>query len=67
MKQFEKVEDSEVEKFCKNVIKNNAKAVEDYKNGEEKALNFLIGQVMKESKRKADFNTAKSILLKLLK
>jgi len=67
MKQFETVSGGEVEKICQQVIKKNTRAVEDYKKGEEKALNFLIGQVMKESKRKADFNTSKTILLKLLK
>jgi len=43
----------ELEKFCKEAIKENPKAVEDYKKGEEKALNFIIGQVMRKSKGKA--------------
>lgn len=36
------------------VIKNNSKVVEDYKNGKEKAFGFLIGQVMKATKGQAN-------------
>ncbi|NLZ93594.1 MAG: Asp-tRNA(Asn)/Glu-tRNA(Gln) amidotransferase subunit GatB [Firmicutes bacterium] len=36
------------------VIANNPKSVEDYKNGKEKAIGFLVGQVMKLSKGKAN-------------
>jgi len=49
------------------VINENEKAVSDYKNGEAKAINFLIGQVMKLSNKRADFNTARITLEKLLK
>ncbi len=36
------------------VIKENPKVVEDYKKGKEKALGYLVGQVMKETKGKAN-------------
>lgn len=35
-------------------INDNPKALEDYRNGEGKALNFLVGQVMKKTRGKAD-------------
>jgi aspartyl-tRNA(Asn)/glutamyl-tRNA(Gln) amidotransferase subunit B len=57
----------EIEKLAEKVIKENKKAVEDYKNGEEKAINFLIGQLMRLSNKRADFSTSKNILEKLLK
>ncbi|MEK6893682.1 MAG: Asp-tRNA(Asn)/Glu-tRNA(Gln) amidotransferase subunit GatB [Nanoarchaeota archaeon] len=57
----------ELEKIAKEVIKNNSKASEDYKKGEEKALNFLIGEIMKATQKRADFKVAKEILQKLLK
>lgn len=57
----------EIESLAKQVIKENKKAVEDYKKGEEKSINFLIGQVMKVSNKRADFKHAKEILEKLLK
>ena len=38
----------------KDVIKNNEKVVIDYKNGKQNAIMFLVGQVMKKIKGKAD-------------
>ena len=68
LKEFETISDKgEIEEICKKVIKQNEKAVNDYKLGEAKALNFLIGEVMKASKRKADFQTSKKALEKFLK
>jgi len=58
---------SDVEKLAKQVIKENPKAVDDFKSGEKNSLNFLIGQVMRLSDRRADFKVAKQILEKLLK
>ena len=66
-KDLGKVADSEVTKFAKQTIKENEKAVEDYKSGKKETINFLIGQVMKLSNRRADFNTAKKELETLLK
>lgn len=43
------------------------KAQEDYKNGEEKVLGFLIGQIMKESKGKANPTVVQQILKTKLK
>jgi len=56
----------ELEESIKKVINSNTKAVEDYKKGEEKALNFLIGEVMKATQKRADFKVAKDLLVKLL-
>ena len=36
------------------VIASNPQSVEDYKNGKEKAIGFLVGQTMKAMKGKAD-------------
>ena len=57
----------EIEKIAKKVIKENSKAIEDYKSGKKESLNFLIGQIMGHSKKRADFKTAKELLEKLLK
>jgi len=35
-------------------IKENQKALEDYRAGKAGALNFLVGQVMKKTRGKAD-------------
>lgn len=68
LKEFETISDTkEIEKICEQVIKNNPRAVQDYKEGQKEAFNYLVGEVMKASKRKADFKTAKMMLEKKLK
>jgi aspartyl-tRNA(Asn)/glutamyl-tRNA(Gln) amidotransferase subunit B len=52
----------ELEEIADKVIKQNKKAVDDYKSGQKQSINFLIGQMMKLSDRRADFKTAKDIL-----
>ena len=58
---------SELEKYCKEAIKENPKAIEDYKKGEAKALNFIVGAVMKKTKGKATPKEVNEIILKLIK
>ncbi len=48
------------------VIKENAKSVQDYKNGKEKAIGFLVGQTMKAMKGKADPGAVKEMLKGML-
>ena len=57
----------ELEEKIDQVINNNQKAVNDYKNGKENALMFLTGQVMKEMKGEADANIVKKKLQERLK
>jgi len=59
--------EEEIEKIAKKVILKNKKAVEDFKKGKENALQFLIGQMMRETKGKADPRIAKKILTKILR
>jgi len=61
------INEKELEKVIDEVIKSNEKSVKDYKSGEQKALNFLIGQVMQATNKRADFQTIKKILEKKLK
>ena len=58
--------EKEIDKIISSVIKNNSKAVEDYKSGKPEALNFLLGQVMRLSQKRIDSNTAREILKKKL-
>lgn len=64
--EFSKISEDEIKKIVLEVVKNNPKAVEDYKSGEINALNFLVGQVMKLSNRRADFKIATEFLKKEL-
>ena len=47
-------------------IKENPKSVEDYHNGKEKAIGFLVGQTMKLMKGKANPGMVNQILRELL-
>ena len=67
LNKFQKINNEELEKICREVVKENKKAVDDYKSGEEKALSFLIGKVMEKSQRRADFKLTKLILEKLIR
>jgi len=58
--------ESELEKIVQEVIKNNPKPVEEYKNGKETAITFLVGQVMKASKGRANPGLATELLKKKL-
>ncbi|NLI57107.1 MAG: Asp-tRNA(Asn)/Glu-tRNA(Gln) amidotransferase subunit GatB [Clostridium sp.] len=56
----------EILNIVSEVLKKNVKSVEDYKNGKRKAFGFLVGQVMKETKGKADPKIVNEILKKEL-
>jgi len=60
-------DESELGEFVRKVIEANKKAKEDYKKGKESALKFLIGQVMRETKGKADPKVVEKLLLEKLK
>ena len=48
------------------VIKDNPQSVDDYHNGKEKAIGFLVGQTMKAMKGKANPGMVNQILKELL-
>ncbi len=58
---------SEIETYCKEAIKENPKAVDDYKVGKSEALNFLLGQVMGKSHGKAEPKEVIKLLRKNIK
>ncbi len=48
------------------IIAENPQSVEDYRNGKEKAIGFLVGQTMKEMRGKADPSMINQLLKELL-
>ena len=56
----------ELEKIIKGIVDKNPKAVEDYKAGKQNSLQFLAGQVMKETRGTAKPETVQEILKKIL-
>jgi aspartyl-tRNA(Asn)/glutamyl-tRNA(Gln) amidotransferase subunit B len=59
-------DEGEIIKIVDQVLTDNAKAAEDVKNGEMKAIGFLVGQVMKASKGKANPALAQQLIKKQL-
>lgn len=62
----EKMDDLSLDILMDQVLKDNQKSVADYKNGRERALGYLVGQVMKCSKGRCDPKVVHDILLKKL-
>lgn len=58
--------EDELREIALKVIEDNPKSVEDYKNGKDKAIGFLVGQIMKATKGKANPQLANKILLEEL-
>jgi len=55
--------EDEIGFIIKKVIEENRQSVNDYRQGREKALNFLVGQVMRQTKGRAQ----PDLVLRLLK
>jgi len=56
----------ELEKIIKNVLEKNQKAIKDYQSGNKNALQFLAGQIMKETRGTADPKKVREILDKII-
>lgn len=53
--------------IVEQIVAKNPQSVEDYRAGKEKAIGFLVGQVMKETKGKANPGLVNELLLSVLK
>ncbi len=56
--------DDELDNYVNDVLSENKTMVTEYKLGKEKALNALVGQVMKKSKGRADAKLVKEKIIK---
>lgn len=63
---FQQSDEGAVQQIVDKVIADNTQVAEDYKNGKDTALKFLVGQVMKESKGSANPQVAQELLKKTL-
>lgn len=57
----------EISEIVDKVLKENPEAVNDFKEGKSKAIGFLVGQVMRSSKGKANPNIVNKLLKEKLK
>jgi aspartyl-tRNA(Asn)/glutamyl-tRNA(Gln) amidotransferase subunit B len=58
---------AEIEKAIENAMAANPKQVEDYRKGKEKIFGFFVGEVMKQTKGKANPKLVNELLRKKLK
>ncbi len=59
-------DETEVAKIVATVLADNPQAAKDIKNGETKAIGFLVGQIMKASQGKANPGLAQQLIKKQL-
>lgn len=60
------VDDGELTDVCRKAVEENPAAVQDFKNGKEKAIFALYGYVKKATQGKADIKKADEIIRKLI-
>ena len=60
-------DDNLIDSLVDEVVSENEKAIEDYHNGRTKMLDYLVGQVMKKSKGKANPVQAKEKMMEKIK
>lgn len=64
---LQKSDEGELKKIVKKIISENKKVADDYKNGKEASLQFLIGQGMRETKGSANPEILKKLFINFLK
>jgi len=64
--EIKNIDESAIENLCKQVIDENIHVVDEYRQGKSASLNYLIGQVMRLSERRADYRTTTEIMKRLI-
>ena len=59
--------ENEILILIENILNNNKEKVDEYNSGKEKLFGFFVGQVMKESKGKANPKIVNELLIKKLR
>ncbi|NMA30293.1 MAG: Asp-tRNA(Asn)/Glu-tRNA(Gln) amidotransferase subunit GatB [Candidatus Methanofastidiosa archaeon] len=58
---------SELEEIVGKVLDDNPQSIEDFKNGKDRAIGFLVGQIMKRTKGKANPQLVNALLTEKIK
>ena len=58
--------ESDLKSLIENIVSLNPESVKDYKEGKDRAIKYLMGQVTKETKGKADAALANKLLVEVL-
>lgn len=59
-------DEGQLKALVEQVVAENPQSVEDYRNGKKKALGFLVGQIMKETKGRANPQLVNQLLKEVL-
>ena len=59
-------DDARIRAICSKIIGDHPEEVSEFQNGKESLIGWFVGQVMRESRGKADAKMAKDILADLL-
>ena len=60
-------DESQLVEMVENILDENPKSIEDFKNGKDRAIGFLVGQIMKASRGKANPQKVNEILMEKIK
>ena len=66
-KKLLKIESNEIDTSVKKAIEENKKAINDYKDGKNEALNFIVGVVMKKTRGRADPRKTREMIIQQIK
>ena len=61
------ISDDDLKIIIDKILKINPKAVSDYKSGKTNVINFLVGMVMKEAKKKIEFGRLQKLIVDKIK
>ncbi len=64
--QVDDISDEDLKKIISKIISLNSKAVVDLKAGKTQSINFLVGQVMREARKKIDFKRLESLITSMI-
>jgi aspartyl-tRNA(Asn)/glutamyl-tRNA(Gln) amidotransferase subunit B len=60
------ITDEQLMVVIKKILSINGKAVADYKSGKTNVINFLVGMVMREAKKKIEFKRLEELIIKIM-
>ena len=55
-----------IKEICQRIVDANPQSIADYKAGKDRAIGFLVGQIMKETKGKANPQIVNKLLLEII-
>ena len=67
VKKYSKIENEDIDIIVDEILKKEYEAIKDVKKGNKKALEFLIGEVIRKTGKRVDGKTIRSVLKEKIK